>query len=757
MHSVMARRIQRVICQLIQFKNNSVRKQRGRLPLLEVLESRQLLTGPVPDALEPNEAIGSASDIGSLRAGYTIQGLTVHDRSDRDMFQIELERDGRVTDGLVVDGSLYNDGPGAPNRLFVLFRIDLLNQAGETLRSATSTFDSRNGTPANQRANFSLQGLSAGTYYLSMVTTNLLSTYSINISPVFQDPPVDALELNNTLSTATEVGELTDGYSVRDLTIHNNDDRDLFQFELPRSGTSADHVSASGTYYSDGTGAPNQLFVLFQMKLMNHGGETIRTVNSSFDNRTGSPTMQSGTVTLDGLVPGIYYLELASDSLLSQYDLSISPILMPVIEAPRATSFARQSPSVGTTDADQLVFRVIFSQPVSRVSAEDFQVIGTTATVASVSEVSGSGGRQFDVHVSGGDLASLNGTVGLIFAAGQDIIGLSGNGLVSTEPSTKETFTVANSVRPPESGVQAILVPSNVEAGASSPVSFNVRYQTQDDAGNPVSVPSAGLSVTTFFDSSKLTFQPPSDYFQQGKVADASVQDDIGNLDGNPATDKLFTVVWHTLSNDFPSTSQPIVLFTTHFTTASNFSGTTEIGVGGRPANNFTLKSSSLTVTGTAAPTVGTAPILANPGTPSAFIAKNRTGVAVFPTITVTDPDSPMSISQIIITASAISGKKKKPLDFINIPNVSSFGTRSDEKFEGVVFITIDVNPGVTNTQVQALLQSITFETTKKGAKSRSREIDVQVVDVTNLESNLITQTLPVSKKRGLGGKKHYK
>ena len=46
--------------------------------------------------------------------------------------------------------------------------------------------------------------------------------------------------------------------------------------------------------------------------------------------------------------------------------------------------------------------------------------------------------------VSGGDLAGLNGTVGLNLAGGQDITDVAGNALPAGEPATDETYLVDN-------------------------------------------------------------------------------------------------------------------------------------------------------------------------------------------------------------------------------------------------------------------------------------------------------------------------
>ena len=50
----------------------------------------------------------------------------------------------------------------------------------------------------------------------------------------------------------------------------------------------------------------------------------------------------------------------------------------------------------------------------------------------------------YDVTISGGDLAALNGTVGLDLAAGQDIADAAGNMLPAGEPATDDTYDVVN-------------------------------------------------------------------------------------------------------------------------------------------------------------------------------------------------------------------------------------------------------------------------------------------------------------------------
>ena len=109
--------------------------------------------------------------------------------------------------------------------------------------------------------------------------------------------------------------------------------------------------------------------------------------------------------------------------------------------APRVTSIERQSPSTSPTDADSLTWRVTFSEAVARVNAADFQVSGTTASLA----VAAVRGNTYDVTASGGDLAGAVGTVMLSFANGQNITDRTGNTLANTTPTgtNDNTFVVS--------------------------------------------------------------------------------------------------------------------------------------------------------------------------------------------------------------------------------------------------------------------------------------------------------------------------
>ena len=101
--------------------------------------------------------------------------------------------------------------------------------------------------------------------------------------------------------------------------------------------------------------------------------------------------------------------------------------------APEVESIARHAPAASPTNADRLVWRVTFSEAVENVDAADFETGGPTGATLAVADVPGA--HAVDVTVSGGDLADLDATVTLSFAAAQDIADPAGNALADTAPT----------------------------------------------------------------------------------------------------------------------------------------------------------------------------------------------------------------------------------------------------------------------------------------------------------------------------------
>ena len=107
--------------------------------------------------------------------------------------------------------------------------------------------------------------------------------------------------------------------------------------------------------------------------------------------------------------------------------------------APVLTAFARNTPATSPTNADTLIFDITFDGDVLNVSAGDFTISGTTAT-----GVLAGSGSAYTLTVAGGNLAGLNGTVGLDLAAGQNITDPAGNALPGGEPATDESYLLDN-------------------------------------------------------------------------------------------------------------------------------------------------------------------------------------------------------------------------------------------------------------------------------------------------------------------------
>jgi outer membrane autotransporter protein len=157
--------------------------------------------------------------------------------------------------------------------------------------------------------------------------------------------------------------------------------------------------------------------------------------------------------------------------------------------APRIASITRQTPASSPTNADSLTWRVTFNENVQNVNAADFTVSGTTATVTGVATVTAS--TVFDVTVSGGDLANLNGTVTLGLAAGQDIQDTFGNALTNTAPTgtNDNTYVMINAA---DMSVDLSGLPTTATVGTS----YSGTIKCTNSAGATASAASATCSVS---------------------------------------------------------------------------------------------------------------------------------------------------------------------------------------------------------------------------------------------------------------------
>ncbi|PTA49088.1 hypothetical protein C9I43_15610 [Shewanella morhuae] len=85
----------------------------------------------------------------------------------------------------------------------------------------------------------------------------------------------------------------------------------------------------------------------------------------------------------------------------------------------RVETITRQAPSAATTNADSVTWRFTFNENMINVDTSDFLVTGSTATATSVT----GGGTTWDVTISSGNLASLNGTVSIGLQQSHNITG----------------------------------------------------------------------------------------------------------------------------------------------------------------------------------------------------------------------------------------------------------------------------------------------------------------------------------------------
>jgi hypothetical protein len=140
------------------------------------------------------------------------------------------------------------------------------------------------------------------------------------------------------------------------------------------------------------------------------------------------------------------------------------------------------------------------------------------------------------------------------------------------------------------------------------------------------------------------------------------------------------------------------------------------------------------------APTLTGAPV----GSPT-FVFKSVTPVAVFPSINVKDPDGDMELATVKFSVSIPGGKKN--FDVINAPGVAGLGTMTNGLVGGVHQFTLTLNNGITTSQVENFLRSITFASSKASLKTISRTFQVSITDIHGSVSNVVTQTVNVKKK----------
>jgi hypothetical protein len=150
--------------------------------------------------------------------------------------------------------------------------------------------------------------------------------------------------------------------------------------------------------------------------------------------------------------------------------------------APTLVSIKRQNPASSSTNTDSLVFRATFSETVQNVDVTDFTVHpnGTGATTtATVTAINPTGNKDFfDVTVSGGNLGSFNGDVGLDLSGSQNIADLGGILLDPTAALKADEIYTVDHVVPTVTIDQAA---GQADPAHTTPVKFSVVFSEPID------------------------------------------------------------------------------------------------------------------------------------------------------------------------------------------------------------------------------------------------------------------------------------
>ena len=224
------------------------------------------------------------------------------------------------------------------------------------------------------------------------------------------------------------------------------------------SPTNANSVSWDVVFDSTVTGLTESNFTLVNTGLTGpaitdvSGSGTAWTVTASTG--TGSGTLGLNLTSNTGLNIGLFNIPFTGQV----YTIDRA--------APSTTSFTLQNPATSPTNVDTLVFRVTFNDEVIGVSEADFAVTGTTAAAQNTDYVSAG---VYDVTVSGGNLSSYTGLVGLDFSTGMSITDAVGNAVANTEPVTNETYTVDHTA-PTVTNVASTSANKSYTTGAAIPV-----------------------------------------------------------------------------------------------------------------------------------------------------------------------------------------------------------------------------------------------------------------------------------------------
>jgi hypothetical protein len=278
--------------------------------------------------------------------------------------------------------------------------------------------------------------------------------------------PIPCLVLTNVTSSTSDGTYSTTTNTPIDITVTFSNLVDVtgvptLLLETGVTDRTANYISGSGS---------NTLTFRYNIMDGDSTGDLDYVATDSLNLNGGSITGASGDANLALPVPG------TPGSLGANKNIVIDDGI-----APTLVSIKRQNPSSASTNASSLVFRVTFSEAVTNVDASDF-VVNSSATGVTISTISSGGsGSYYDLTVSGGNLGTFNGNVGLDLSNAQDITDISTKPLSPatdpTDPNNDQTYTVDHT--PPTVIIDQTKEQS--DPASTTPVKFSVVFSEEID------------------------------------------------------------------------------------------------------------------------------------------------------------------------------------------------------------------------------------------------------------------------------------